>query len=143
MAIATGMARCAATPDALIGKYAWSGEKFAAAAPLPGCFPNRCAFHCELSEKRHEESSSLHDAISSVKIDKINGELHSESVDGFARHDPQTLAVQEPRASQQALSSPRAAISNLKPVGYFGLTSQIGNAKSNLNGTTPLRQDAA
>jgi hypothetical protein len=38
--------------------------KSGVAAPAPGCFPNRCGFHCELSEKRREESAILHDAIS-------------------------------------------------------------------------------
>jgi hypothetical protein len=60
------MACCAATRDALIVKYVRSAEKVAVAAPLPGCFPNRCAFHFELSEKRREESASLLYVISRI-----------------------------------------------------------------------------
>jgi hypothetical protein len=88
-------------------------------------------------------ASRLHHAIAPVKIDKVNRKLHAESVDGFAGHDPQAFAIRKPGATQQAFSSPLAAIRNFNAVGDFSLTSQIGDTKSHLRSTAPFRQDAA
>jgi hypothetical protein len=72
-----------------------------------------------------------------VKIHKVEGKAHANSVHGFARKYPQTLAGSQLLAAQQALPALFASVGDFSALGQNGLPSDIGNAHAKVRGFSP------
>jgi len=74
---------------------------------------------------RRHFAAQLPDSILAVQIDEVDRELHEEGVHGFTGEDPQTLTGREPRAPQQALTAPGAAVGDFQAGGKHRVASEV------------------
>jgi hypothetical protein len=85
-------------------------------------------------------ASRLDDVALSIKIDKVDGKLHSEGVDGLAGNNPEPLPRLESRTAEQTLPAPLTTVGNFDSIGNLNLAREIGYAQSDLCPARRLRQ---
>lgn len=64
-------------------------------------------------------------SVLSVEIDKVDGKLHEEGVDGFAGNNPHPFSLGQPLSPQEPLGTFWPAAGHLKLVGNLGASGQI------------------
>jgi hypothetical protein len=63
-----------------------------------------------------------------VQINEVDGELHSEGVDGLTGDDPQALPWRKPLAAKQAFPALGAFIGDFRTSGKHSLAREVRDA---------------
>ena len=63
-----------------------------------------------------------------VEVDKVDGELHPERVDGFAWKDPEAFSIVQLFAAKQALAAVASITRQANTVSKTGSAGKIGDA---------------
>jgi hypothetical protein len=93
-----------------------------------GKFDHRVCGEAEGKPPRMHLASCLHDPMFPVEIDKVNGELHPERVDGFAWNDPQAFPIVQLLAAKQAPAAIASITRELNTVSKAGSAGEVGYA---------------
>jgi len=139
--------RMAETENRLVGKYTivprnrWSGRKeFQKVSSLGarlsdhsgGKLNHRMRGQAGRHAPRRHVAPHLSDAVSSVKEDKVDRELHSDGMHGLTGEYPQTFTRTQAFAPQQAFGALCAMIGNFHAAGQLGMARSVQNLKANL-----------
>lgn len=109
---------------------ALEGEPIAGSGAGPphragGQFEHRMGAQAKGDAPGGQVFADLQDSMGTAHEDHVNGEFHAEGVDGFARSDPESLAVGQVVTAEQAGTALAAGGGDLGALGEDGVPGQV------------------